>query len=60
MNEIRQVVHSQVMNGDSADLYDVVILGDGYRAQEEAKFNTDVGDVIGYLQNNSINFPVNQ
>jgi hypothetical protein len=36
-------------NGDPADRYDIVFLGDGYRASEMSKFRADTDAVVAYL-----------
>ena len=36
-----QNVNTIVNNGPTSNRYDMVILGDGYRAHEESKFNND-------------------
>ena len=37
-----QVVNTVISNGTTETRYDMVILGDGYRASEQLKFNNDV------------------
>lgn len=52
-----QTVRTIVQNGPSEDLYDMVILGDGYTAAEQARFDQDVLDVINYFRNTPNKFP---
>ncbi len=52
-----QTVRTVVQNGPSEDLYDMVILGDGYTAAEQGRFDQDVLDVINYFQNTPNKFP---
>lgn len=50
-------IHTVVNNGPPSELYDIVILGDGYRAAEEARFDQDVLDVVNYFRNDPRKFP---
>ncbi|MDA0935041.1 MAG: M64 family metallo-endopeptidase [Planctomycetota bacterium] len=52
-----QTVRTVVQNGPSEDLYDMVILGDGYTAAEQGQFDQDVVDVIDYFRNTPNKFP---
>jgi hypothetical protein len=52
-----QTVRTVVQNGPSSDLYDMVILGDGYTAAQQALFDQDVLDVINYFRNTPNKFP---
>jgi hypothetical protein len=52
-----QVVTTVVNNGPSAELYDMVILGDGYTAAQQGQFHQDVVDVINYFQTRPQLFP---
>ena len=52
-----QTVTTVVNNGPVGELYDMVILGDGYRAAEQAQFNSDVADIVDYFQNQASVFP---
>ncbi|MCC6783968.1 MAG: hypothetical protein IT457_14080 [Planctomycetes bacterium] len=54
-----QTVTTVVNNGPSAELYDMVFLGDGYTAAQQALFNQDVLDVISYFRTNPATFPYN-
>ncbi|MFO1053427.1 MAG: M64 family metallopeptidase [Planctomycetota bacterium] len=54
-----QTVTTVVNNGPSSELYDMVILGDGYTAAQQAQFNQDVLDVVNYFRNNPQKFPYN-
>ncbi|MBL8901389.1 MAG: hypothetical protein JNM84_27430 [Planctomycetes bacterium] len=52
-----QTVTTVVNNGPSAELYDMVILGDGYRSTEQTRFNQDVADIVAYFQNQASVYP---
>jgi hypothetical protein len=52
-----QTITTVVNNGPSAELYDMVILGDGYRSTEQARFNQDVADIVAYFQNQASVYP---
>lgn len=54
---ISQTVTTVVNNGPSSELYDIVILGDGYTAAQQTQFNNDVADVVSYFQNQGSVFP---
>ncbi|MCA8944290.1 MAG: hypothetical protein KDB80_17120 [Planctomycetes bacterium] len=53
-----QTVTTVVDNGDPSELYDIVILGDGYQASEQSQFDADVADIVAAFQT-GINFPYN-
>ncbi|MCB9868903.1 MAG: hypothetical protein H6837_03545 [Planctomycetes bacterium] len=44
-----QTVKTIVNNGSSANRYDIVILGDGYQASEQSRFDSDCLAVVGKL-----------
>ncbi len=52
-----QTVTTIVNNGPSSELYDMVILGDGYTAAQQALFNQDCLDVVNYFRNTPNKFP---
>lgn len=52
-----QTVRTVVNNGPSADLYDMVILGDGYTAADQARFDQDVLAVVNYFRTTPRVFP---
>ncbi|MBK8975432.1 MAG: hypothetical protein IPM29_05865 [Planctomycetes bacterium] len=52
-----QHVRTVVQNGPSDELYDMVILGDGYLASDEAQFDADVLDIVNYFRTNPTKFP---
>jgi hypothetical protein len=52
-----QTVRTVVSNGPPTELYDMVFLGDGYQAHEEALFDQDVLDVVSYFRNTGAKFP---
>jgi len=54
-----QTVTTVVNNGPTSELYDMVILGDGYTAGQQAQFNADVQDVINYFRTNVSTYPYN-
>lgn len=54
-----QTVTTVVNNGPTAELYDMVFLGDGYTAAQQALFNQDVLDVVNYFRNTAQKFPYN-
>ena len=44
-----QKVKTVLNSGDTANRYDIVVLGDGYKASEEAKFDADVKALSNYF-----------
>ncbi|MEY4675213.1 MAG: hypothetical protein RL148_2997, partial [Planctomycetota bacterium] len=54
-----QAVTTVVNNGPTSELYDMVILGDGYTAAQQAQFNQDVQDVVNYFRTNISTYPYN-
>ena len=54
-----QVVTTVVNNGPSSELYDMVVLGDGYTAAQQGQFDQDVLDVVNYFRTNSSKYPHN-
>jgi hypothetical protein len=52
-----QVVRTIVQNGPSEELYDMVFLGDGYTAADQARFDQDVLDVVQYFRSTPNKFP---
>lgn len=54
-----QTVTTVVNNGPTAELYDMVFLGDGYTAAQQAQFDQDVLDVVNYFRNTAQKFPYN-
>lgn len=52
-----QTVRTVVQNGPSDELYDMVVLGDGYTAADQAQFDQDVLDVVNYFRNTPNKFP---
>lgn len=47
---VAQTVATVIDNGDPAELYDIVVIGDGYRAVEQSRFDSDVQRVIAEFQ----------
>src|SRR5690606_16103767 len=52
-----QVVRTVVQNGPSDELYDMVFLGDGYTAADQAQFDQDVIAVVDHFRNTPDKFP---
>jgi hypothetical protein len=52
-----QTVKTVASNGPPTELYDIVILGDGYRLSEQALFDQDVNDLVAYFRNSADKFP---